>query len=767
MQPLPVLVAGASSQAYDINDSGYSVGWSDSTGGQRAVLWTPAGTVQNLGVPSGATTSTAYGINELEQVVGWSNNGHAFLWSTSSGFQDLGVLAGYSQSYAYAINDHGYIVGVNALTGHPFVPSLWTPADGWLDLSSLLDSSGSGWTLSSVQGINNAGQIVGYGDNPSGETRAFVLTPVPEPSTLVLAACGAVGLLLFARRHRRRARIAVRSIATTLCLGLLLLLATSAPAAPITVQFEGTVDFADTDNGFFANTVSAGDTFTGSYTYDSTLADSNATATQGEYRYTTGGAFGMTTTINSMVFQTAADVSGQNRIEIFADDPFNDDRYGIWNSANDPHNGYVVDSQILMLTDASKTANASDALPTVAPDLNLFPTINQFSLVLTDESHMDIDAFYGTITSISLVPEPSTAVLAGLGGLSLLLVALRRRRRALAASLAACVALLASALPASATPVTIDWVPVGNAGNANDPATGNLYGAVAYNYSIDKYDVTVGQYTEFLNSVAATDTYGLYNPSMGTDQNIEGISRSGSSGSYTYSVIGTSANLPITYVNWGDAARFSNWLQNGQPTGAEGPGTTETGAYTLNGATSQAALNAFTRNSDATIFIPSESEWYKAAYYNPAGSYNQYPFSSNTVPTSAPPGSTPDTGNFLSPGGAFAVTGSTSYSSSQSYLTAVGTYTASASPYGVYDMGGNVFQWNEALISGSYRGLRGGSWLDDSLPLQSSNRGGISPTFEYYLFGFRVASVPEPSTAVLAAFALVSLIAWTWRRRRR
>ncbi|HEV3138483.1 MAG TPA: SUMF1/EgtB/PvdO family nonheme iron enzyme, partial [Pirellulales bacterium] len=189
------------------------------------------------------------------------------------------------------------------------------------------------------------------------------------------------------------------------------------------------------------------------------------------------------------------------------------------------------------------------------------------------------------------------------------------------------------ALP-SASAVTIAWTPVGNPGNAND-STG--YGAVAYNYSIDKYDVTVGQYTAFLNSVAATDTYSLYNPLMATDLNIAGISRSGSSGSYSYGVIGSSANLPITFVSWGGAARFSNWLQNGQPTGAEGPGTTETGAYTLNGAMTDAALNAVTRNAGATIFIPSENEWYKAAYYNPAGSYNQYPFSSNTVPTSAMP----------------------------------------------------------------------------------------------------------------------------------
>lgn len=86
-----------------------------------------------------------------------------------------------------------------------------------------------------------------------------------------------------------------------------------------------------------------------------------------------------------------------------------------------------------------------------------------------------------------------------------------------------CLLILPSAI--SALAVTIDTVPVGDVGNAND--SGNLYGGVAYGYSIGKYEVTVGQYTAFLNAVAATDTYGLYNPSMATDLNIAGIARPG------------------------------------------------------------------------------------------------------------------------------------------------------------------------------------------------------------------------------------------------
>ena len=120
--------------------------------------------------------------------------------------------------------------------------------------------------------------------------------------------------------------------------------------------------------------------------------------------------------------------------------------------------------------------------------------------------------------------------------------------------LAALACLLAA--PAGAAPITYQQVTVGNAGNANDTGAG-LIGAVAYDYQIGKYDVTIGQYTAFLNAVAATDTNSLYNSSMGTDGNIAGISQTGGSGSYTYSVLG-SANRPITYVSQGDCAIVGN-----------------------------------------------------------------------------------------------------------------------------------------------------------------------------------------------------------------
>ena len=110
--------------------------------------------------------------------------------------------------------------------------------------------------------------------------------------------------------------------------------------------------------------------------------------------------------------------------------------------------------------------------------------------------------------------------------------------------------LAAFLLPATlqeAHAVTIDMVTVGNPGNANDPATGGIYGGVAYDYQIGKYDVTIGQYTDFLNAVAATDTYSLYNASMATDLNAAGIAQAGSSGSYTYSAIAPSGTTPAGF----------------------------------------------------------------------------------------------------------------------------------------------------------------------------------------------------------------------------
>ena len=103
---------------------------------------------------------------------------------------------------------------------------------------------------------------------------------------------------------------------------------------------------------------------------------------------------------------------------------------------------------------------------------------------------------------------------------------------------------------------SLTFVPVGNPGNANNPSSN--FGSVGYAYQMGKYDVTVGQYVQFLNAVAATDTYGLYNPGMALGSSFQPIgSQSGSSGSYSYWVTGSynkAANCPIFHETWGDAS---------------------------------------------------------------------------------------------------------------------------------------------------------------------------------------------------------------------
>ena len=341
-------------------------------------------------------------------------------------------------------------------------------------------------------------------------------------------------------------------------------------------------------------------------------------------------------------------------------------------------------------------------------------------------------------------------------------------------------ALLASlAVPACA--VTIDMVTVGNPGNANDTTS---YGGVSYSYQIGKYDVTIGQYTNFLNAVAATDTYSLYNASMATDLNVAGIARTGVSGSYTYSVItngGNSANRPITYVNWFDSARFANWMANGQPTGAQSSTTTENGAYNVNGATSGdvPARNVTNPNTGAapTFFIPNQNEWYKAAFYSPtlnsgSGGYYTYATQSNTVPGNVI-GSGANQTNYPADG-VFSVTQSGDYSASQNYLTDVGAFSGSGSFYGTFDQSGNVWQWNDLDgTPGSSRGLRGGSWYDDVSYLASSGGLEANPAggdVMEFTVGLRLVSgvaVPEPSTYAMALVGLACGGYTMFRRRKR
>ena len=327
--------------------------------------------------------------------------------------------------------------------------------------------------------------------------------------------------------------------------------------------------------------------------------------------------------------------------------------------------------------------------------------------------------------------------------------------------MAAAVAVVAMA-STMARAESIATVPVGNVGNAND-STG--FGSVSYSYSIGKYDVTNAQYAEFLNAKAtSSDPLALWNSYMGS--NVEGgITRSGTgSGPYTYTIKSGMANMPVVDVSWFDTLRFANWLNNGQ-----GNGSTEIGSYTLLGGTpTPSNASTISRNAGAQWVLPSENEWYKAAYYDPtlnsgSGGYWLYPTRSNTAPVNILSSTGTNNANFYDYYG----TGTHGYSSGSPFLTDVGAFAASPGPYGTFDQGGDVWQWNETDIfgDGSSRGLRGGGWHSYSIGLASSYRDHYYPTYEGGTYiGFRVASVPEPGSLVMTAMIAVSGLLYYWRK---
>ena len=241
------------------------------------------------------------------------------------------------------------------------------------------------------------------------------------------------------------------------------------------------------------------------------------------------------------------------------------------------------------------------------------------------------------------------------------------------------------------------------------------------------------------------------------------IRQFGTNGSFTYVVDPDGDGLtdadwvdrPVNYVSWGDAARFCNWMHNGQPSRPQDSSTTEGGSYLLEGATSDGELLSITRSEAATFVIPSEDEWYKAAYYDgTADVYYDYPTRTNAPPAAeAPPGTDMTNGSVNYGDNDVYVIGS------PYYRTQVGAYDArpSDSPYGTYDQAGNVWEWNEAVVLGAYRCFRGGSFGDDDdYPLHANHRSYVAPTDEGFAIGFRIARIP-PCCPAATSFGIVTM----------
>ena len=195
---LPVLPAfpgpgpSPTGSASDINDAGVVVGFSLG----RAVLWRD-GVIQDIGLPLGTDPR---GINNAGAIVG--RGAEAFLWTPESGMVSLGTLAG-APTVAFEINDQGWVIGSagsEILEGTAF---LWRPGIGMTVLASLVDLTETGFAdLAVASDINSLGQIVGAAMHGDGLFHAYLLTPVPEPETWIIAAVGLLCLVVRVYRGR-------------------------------------------------------------------------------------------------------------------------------------------------------------------------------------------------------------------------------------------------------------------------------------------------------------------------------------------------------------------------------------------------------------------------------------------------------------------------------------------------------------------------------------------------------------------------------------
>jgi len=301
----------------------------------------------------------------------------------------------------------------------------------------------------------------------------------------------------------------------------------------------------------------------------------------------------------------------------------------------------------------------------------------------------------------------------------------------------------------------IDFVAVTD---ANNPADFTGHGGVAQNFKMGKNDIKASEYCQFLNAVASkSDPYALYNDKMTSNPNVASITRkTEADGSFTYFVKSNADQLPIAYVSWFSAARFCNWMHNGQPIGDEDVTTTETGAYTLNGAMRDEPGSATVEksdycklNDDAKFFLPTEDQWYKAAYYKRKrnSDYWDYPTKSDTAPTNQCKGYGNEANYFIASSSddskTFPWYWNYQYSNGGKtpFLTNVGSFTGSAGPYGTFDMGGNLFQW---VCNPGYSGtrvIRGGSWKkQQNDELKRTTCITANPAIGYEFVGFRIAA---------------------------
>jgi len=244
------------------------------------------------------------------------------------------------------------------------------------------------------------------------------------------------------------------------------------------------------------------------------------------------------------------------------------------------------------------------------------------------------------------------------------------------------------------------FVTIGDAGNAAD-TTG--YGGVDYSYKISSTEVTIAEMTA---SGAGSGNEDYWNDGTRT--------------------VGTAA--PASYVSLSEAMQYCNYLTTGD---------VDSGYYGAGGNNMSALSHlAYATANGSTYFVPTENEWYKAAYYDAsgAGGYSLYANGTGTAPVAGT---------------------DANYGGSTTWVVGTGT----AEQNGTDDMMGNVLEWMED----SAGVIRGGSCYGSEADLRSSSRNVINPSSELFFVGFRpVEVVPEPATAL--SLVLGGLVVTGYRR---